>query len=245
MRQAIKPQMQLGEIDISAITFDAKSRDDIPRLLRALQHIWTNLELRNRVFQALDSMTTTNKNNGSPGMDYWKILVLGTLRLVTNCDYDRLKEMANEHGTLRKMLGHGPYCTHSYHIQTLQDNISHFTPEILDLVSQVVVDAGHELVKKKEEPLHGRADSLVVKTDVHFPTDISLLSYACRKSIEFASTLAEQYQLPGWRQREYLKDQHRKRYNKTRNLKHSSAACELKQRQRQHDIEILKSRLTI
>ena len=111
--------------------------------------IWTNLELRNRVFQALDSMTTTNKNNGRPGMDYWKILVPGTLRLVTNCDYDRLKEMANEHGTLRKMLGHGPYCTHSYHIQTLQDNISHFTPEILDLVSQVVVDAGHELVKKR------------------------------------------------------------------------------------------------
>ena len=64
MRQAIKPQMQLGEIDISAITFDAKSRDDIPRLLRALQHIWTNLELRNRVFQALDSMTTTNKKMG-------------------------------------------------------------------------------------------------------------------------------------------------------------------------------------
>ena len=52
------------------------------------------------------------------------------------------------------------------------------------------------------------------------------------------SALAEQYQLPGWRQREYLKDQHRKRYNKTRNLKHSSAACELKQRQRQHDIEM-------
>ena len=109
MRQAINPQMQLGEIDISAITFDAKSRDDIPRLLRALQHIWTNLELRNQVFQVLDTMTSTDKKNGRPGMELWKILVFGTLRLVTNCDYDRLKELANEHGTLRKMLGHGPY----------------------------------------------------------------------------------------------------------------------------------------
>ena len=42
--------MQLGQIDISAITFDAKSRDDMLRLLRVLQHIWTNLELRNQVF---------------------------------------------------------------------------------------------------------------------------------------------------------------------------------------------------
>ena len=116
MRQAINPQMQLGEIDISAITFDAKSRDDIPRLLRALQHIWTNLELRNQVFQVLATMTSTDKKNGRPGMEFWKILVFGTLRLVTNCDYDRLKELANEHGTLRKMLGHGPYSTHSYHI---------------------------------------------------------------------------------------------------------------------------------
>ena len=65
MRQAINPQMQLGEIDISAITFDAKSRDDIPRLLRALQHIWTNLELRNQVFQVLATMTSTDKKEWS------------------------------------------------------------------------------------------------------------------------------------------------------------------------------------
>lgn len=64
------------------------------------------------------------------------------------------------------------------------------------------------------------------------------MSDACRKSIEFASALADQYQLSGWRQREYLKNQHRKRYNKARNLKHSSAACELKQCLRQHDIEM-------
>ena len=74
MRQTINPQMQLGEVDISAITFDAKSRDDIPRLLKALQHIWTNLELRNQVFQVLDTMTSTDKNNGRPGWSsgkYW------------------------------------------------------------------------------------------------------------------------------------------------------------------------------
>lgn len=149
MRQTINSQMQLGEVDISTVTFNLKSRDDIPRLLRALQYIWTDLELRNQVFKVLETMIPANRNNGRPGMDLWKILVFGTLRLVINCDYDRLLELANEHGTLRKMLGHGPYCTHTYHIQTLQDNISLFTPEILDQVNQVVVTAGHQLVKKK------------------------------------------------------------------------------------------------
>ena len=149
MRQTIHQQMQLGEVDISAIPFNPESRDDIPRLLRGLQHIWVTLELRNQVIQALEAMISANRNNGRPGMDLWKILVFGTLRLVTNCDYDRLQELANEHGTLRKMLGHGPYCTHSYHIQTLQDNISLFTPEVLDQINQISVAAGHQLVKKK------------------------------------------------------------------------------------------------
>lgn len=149
MRQAIANQMQLGEVDISAIQFNPKSRDDIPRLLRGLQYIYTTIELRQQVFQILETMIPANRNNGRPGMDLWRILVFGTLRLVINCDYDRLQELANEHGTLRQMLGHGPYCTHIYHIQTLLDNISLFTPEILDKVNQVVVTAGHQLVKKK------------------------------------------------------------------------------------------------
>ena len=104
MRQTINPQMQLGEVDISSIIFDDKSRDDIPRLLKALQHIYINPELRSKVFDALESMVTVDKGNGRPGMTLWSILVLGTLRLVTNSDYDRLRELANEHGRLRSML---------------------------------------------------------------------------------------------------------------------------------------------
>ncbi|WP_323697020.1 hypothetical protein [Thiorhodovibrio litoralis] len=48
-----RAQMQLGECDIAAIEFDCFSRDDIPRLLRGLQHIYTNDALRNEVFAIL------------------------------------------------------------------------------------------------------------------------------------------------------------------------------------------------
>ena len=53
-------------------------------------------------------------------------------------------------GTIRQMLGHGLLDDgESYHLQTLKDNVSLLTPEILDRINQVVVKAGHQLVKKK------------------------------------------------------------------------------------------------
>ena len=53
-------------------------------------------------------------------MELWKILVLGTLLLNCNWDYDKLLEIANNHMTLRKMLGHGFFDEDSkYALQTL------------------------------------------------------------------------------------------------------------------------------
>ncbi len=44
-------------------------------------------------------------------MDQWCILVLDTLRLGLNADYDRIQELANQHRTLREMLGDGMFTT--------------------------------------------------------------------------------------------------------------------------------------
>ena len=38
-------------------------------------------------------------------MDQWSILVLGTLRLGLNADYDRILELANQHKTSVKCWG--------------------------------------------------------------------------------------------------------------------------------------------
>ena len=71
------------------------------------------------------------------------------LRLNLNWDYDRLQEMVNQHRTIRQMLGHGLSDDgETYHLQTLKDNVSLLTPEILDRINQIVVKAGHELRKK-------------------------------------------------------------------------------------------------
>ena len=39
MRKVIDAQMQFGQVDISAIEFDLRSRDEIPKLLMGLQYI--------------------------------------------------------------------------------------------------------------------------------------------------------------------------------------------------------------
>ena len=157
MRNVINPQMLLDGVDIGAIYLDPKSRDDIPQLLRGLQHIYTEPALRERVFAILrEVMPNRVKGQGKadaatgrPGMEQWRILVLGVVRLGLNADYDRIHELANQHSTLRQMLGHGDWTDKSeYKVQTLKDNLRLFTPELLDRINQEVVGAGHVLVKK-------------------------------------------------------------------------------------------------
>jgi len=134
------------------------------------------------VFATVKHAPDSDSNNGRPGMEQWKIFVLGVLRLNLNCDYDRIHELANNHKTIRQMLGHATFADeYEYKLQTLKDNVSLLTPETLDRINELVVNAGHRLVKKKEdEKLKGRCDSFVVETNVHYPTDINLLFDAWR-----------------------------------------------------------------
>lgn len=152
MRAVRNPQMQIGEVDISQIKFDPKSRDDMPKLLKGFQYLYTNLEIRKEIFKILEEniLPERNKNNGRPGMDLWRIFVLGVIRLNLNWDYDRLHERSNSHVLIRQMLGHSDFWDkHYYELQTIKDNVRLLTPELLDKINQVVVKAGHNLLKKK------------------------------------------------------------------------------------------------
>ncbi|PTQ91495.1 hypothetical protein C8R30_1311, partial [Nitrosomonas nitrosa] len=46
MRIVQNIQMKLGEIDVSQIKFDLRSRDDIPKVLRGLQYLYLDEALR-------------------------------------------------------------------------------------------------------------------------------------------------------------------------------------------------------
>jgi hypothetical protein len=247
MRTVIQPQLKFGETDIAAIVINPKSRDDIPQLLRGLQYIYTEVSLRQRVFAILeevlpdraDGKGKVSSATGRPGMEQWKILVLGVLRLGLDADYDRIHELANQHKTIRQMLGHSDWLDeHEYELQTIRDNVSLFTPELLDRINQAVVNAGHSLLKKNaEEPLKSRADSFVVKTHVHFPTDTNLLWDAIRKAIQTCATLCETLEVTEWRQSAYHLRCFKKSYRLIQKLKHSTSQDEAKRQTKQAQIE--------
>ena len=145
MRTVFDPKMTFGQVDIADIKLDPKSRDDIPQLLRGLQYLYTTPELRKRVFAILEEILPdrvgaegkASPKTGRPGMAQWTILVLGVVRLGLNADYDRIQELANQHATLRLMLGHGDGSDESrYELQTIKDNLRLFTPELLDRVNR-------------------------------------------------------------------------------------------------------------
>jgi len=217
--------MQLGELRIAEIQLDPRSRDDIPQVLRGLQHLYCTPELREEIFEILASVVPEgiDPETGRPGMELWKILVLGVLRLSLNWDYDRLHEMVNQHRSIRQMLGHGWLDEEQpYALQTLKDNVSLLTPEFLDRINQVVVRAGHQVLGKDED-LRGRCDSFVVETDVHYPTDINLLWDAMRKVITLIATWFAFWGLSDWRQSAYNLRQLKKAFRKAQQAKRSSS----------------------
>jgi len=231
MRVVQSQQMIIGEVDVSKITFDPKSRDDIPKLLRGLQHLYMQTDLRTSVFELLNQRISpaVDKSNGRPGMTLWSIFLCGVIRLDLNIDYDRLHELVNKHITIREMLGHGYFADVVYHHQTLKDNVSLLTPELLDEINQLAVKSGHALMlntngKKKDAPaLRGRCDSFVLETNVHFPTDINLLQDAMRKVITLTAQWCESRGLSTWRQYVYNLRQVKRRMRSAQNKKRSRA----------------------
>jgi hypothetical protein len=72
---------------------------------------------------------------------------------------------------------------------------------LLYKVNQLVVEAGHKLVKKKaDEGMRLKSDSFVVETNVHFPTDLNLLWDSMRKCLDMIEYLVELAKVKGWRE---------------------------------------------
>jgi hypothetical protein len=241
MRKVINEQMVIGETGISDIELDLQSRDEIPKVLMGLQHIYTDGPLWKEIYRILEGITpkAVDPDNGRKGMTYWNLLVLATLRLNCNWDYDKLKEMADQHATIREMLGISLLNRDKvYSLQTLKDNTALLTPEILERINHTVVQQGHRLLGIDEsDKIHARCDSYVVKTHVHFPTDISLLFDAISVVIRLVSRLCAEQQVSWWRQHRKNVKNIKKRYRKAQKLNRSTSKNPEKKEKREMAIK--------
>lgn len=212
MRQRFEQQMNLRTVAIADIKFPLKSRDELPPVLKALQYIFVTPELSEKVFSLLEKKIIADKmKTGRPGMDLWHILVLAVVRHTLGTNWDRLEDMANHHELIRKVMGvHATAFIEDDKIefgyQTILDNVSVLDEALLAGVNQLVVEAGHSLLKKKEpEALKLKTDSYVLETNVHFPTDLNLLWDSSRKCLDIIETLQKEINLPGWRKIKHIR----------------------------------------
>ena len=222
MRNLLLPQqLKLGQTYIGDIKIDINSRDDIPRILLGLQSAYEDQQTRQEIEATLSSVLSDRQiNKGRKGMDMWRVFVLGIIRLNLNCDYDRLLELANEHKTLRQMLGHGSFDDDiRYALQTIKDNVGLLGEKVLLQLNVIMVNHGHRLLNVEDKLLLTRCDSFVVERNVHFPTDISLLYDGLRKAIELTAKACKGLRLSDWRQSVYNIKQLKKQLRKAQQSK--------------------------
>ena len=201
----LSSQLNLGQTCIGDTKINFDSRDDIPRILLGLQSVYQDKQARQELEIVLASVLSDKQiNTGRQGMDMWRVFVLGIVRLNLNCDYDRLQELANEHRTLRQMLGHGFLDENKrYALQTIKDNVGLLTEEVLCQLNIIMINHGHGLLSATDKPLLARCDSFVVERNVHFPTDISLLFDALCKAINLTAQSCKRLGITDWRQSGY------------------------------------------
>src|SRR6202166_1630387 len=102
MRRACNPQLRLDCPPIDAVPLNTNCRDEIIPILRALQHIYGDAQLRREILGLVgkDVNRGSSRKRGREGLDYWSITVLAAVRLGCNFYYDKLQDLAEQHRNL-------------------------------------------------------------------------------------------------------------------------------------------------
>jgi hypothetical protein len=236
MRKKFEQQLSVDVIPIPLVKIPDYKRDELPPTLLSLQYIFTNPELNEQVFSILEeSILSGKKKTGRIGMDLWHILVLGVVRMTLDIDYDRLWHVANYDKLVRQIMGiestNGFREEKIIPYNTVRENVGLLDEATIDKISMLVVKAGHQIVKKKEEKLNVKVDTYVMESNVHFPSDISLLWDAGRKCIDIIMHSEKEFNLEGWRKSKLW---YRKLKNQLRDL---SKTCQSGGKEREKNVK--------
>src|SRR5260370_40340622 len=138
-------------------------------------------------------------------MNYWEIAVLAGVRLGCNLDYDKLQDLAENHRRLRQIMGIGDWQAEEvdFDWRRLEDNLIKLRPQTLKRINDLIVRAGHELEPQAIKSVRG--DTFVVETNIHYPTESSLIGDGLRKVVTLAAGVGAAQGVPGWRQQKHLR----------------------------------------
>ena len=205
MRKSFSKQTRLDCRTVLDVELNLNCRDEIVPILRALQHIYSQLELRNAILDliAQDVNRDARDDCGREGLDYWQIAVLAAVRLGCGLNYDKLQDLAEQHGALRHIMGIGDWDkTSNFSWRRIRDNVCQLRSTTIEKINHWIVEAGHRLDPDAAKKV--RADSFVVETNIHYPSESSLMLDGVRVIVQLCVLLAAAFGLEGWRQHEHL-----------------------------------------
>src|SRR3990170_260780 len=216
MRKALDRQRRLDCPSVTKVSLNLNCRNETIPILRGLQHIYSTPKLRDSILHAIarDVNGKASAKHGRPGLSYWEILVLAAARLGCGYDYDQLQDLAENHRALRQVMGIGDWESEEvdkkrFDWRRIESNVNLLRPETIEAINQAIIQEGHRLEPQAAQTVRG--DSFVVQTNIHYPTDSSLIADGLRKVLGLAATLAGLFGLIGWRQHKHL-------YRKVRKL---------------------------
>jgi transposase, IS5 family len=205
MRLAL-PEERLDCLPIGEVKLNLNCRDEIIPILRALQHVYGDAPLRRELLALVgkDINQSTSRKHGRRGLNYWEVTVLAAARLGCDLDYDKLQDLAENHRRLRQIMGIGDWQAEEvdFDWRRIEDNVIKLRPETLQKINDLIVGAGHELEPQAIASVRG--DTFVVETNIHYPTESTLIGDGLRKIVPLAAELAAEHGLGGWRQHDHL-----------------------------------------
>ena len=208
MRKAYETQGRLDCQRIEELRLNLNCRDEIVPILEGLKHVFGQKDLRNQLCRLVadDINRTTRDDTGREGFGYWQILVLTVVRLGCNLNYDKLQDLCENHRALRCLLGEGDWDESSrFGSRRIRDTLARLDPKTIATINQLVVEHGQDVHGDARSTV--RADSFVVETNIHYPTESSLIADGMRKIIPLCVKLAALMNASGWRQAKHLQKQ--------------------------------------
>lgn len=205
MRKPFSQQTRLDCRTVLHVELNLECRDEMIPILAALQHIYSQPELRDSILDLIaeDVNAESRDDRGREGMDYWQILVLAAVRIGCNQNYDKLQDLAEQHRALRHIMGTGDWEEEGdFNWRRIRDNVCLLKPETIETISHLIVTAGHEFAPEAAKKV--RADSFVVETNIHYPSESSLIVDGVRLILQLCVLLATQFGFAGWRQHAHL-----------------------------------------
>lgn len=205
MRKAMDCQSRFDCKAVADVSLNLECRDEIVPILKSLQQVYSQPTVCKQILELIgkDVNPKSRTDLGREGFDYWQILVLASVRQGCTLDYDKLQDLAEQHRALRQIMRIGDWENGpSFNWQRIRDNVCLLSPQTIAEISRLIVGEGHRICPQAAE--HVRADSFVMETNIHYPTEATLIKDGIHQILKLATELAIEAGTEGWRQADQL-----------------------------------------